>query len=75
MSFRPSTCQRPVIPGVMSSRRRRPARDLVCLVDDERARADKAHLALENVPELRQLVEARAAEEATDARHARVARP
>src|SRR5206468_2480246 len=43
------------------------------LVGDRRARADEAHVALEDVPELRQLVEARLAEPRTDARHARIA--
>ncbi len=72
MSFRPSTCQRPVSPGRHVEAARGPAGDLVRLVDDERARADEAHLALEHVPELRELVEARASQEAADARHARV---
>ena len=39
-----------------------------------RPRADEAHVALQHVQELGQLVEARPAEEATEPRHARVAR-
>ena len=48
--------------------------EFVCLdlVRDGRARADEAHVAAKDVEELRQLVEARAAEPATGARHARV---
>src|SRR5262249_14790492 len=44
-------------------------------LDEDRAlgaRADEAHLANEHVPELRQLIDARPAEEAADARHARI---
>src|SRR5262245_27606835 len=46
---------------------------LLELLDEDgalRARADHAHLALEHVPELRQLVEARLTDELADARHA-----
>ena len=57
----------------MSRRRARPAGDLVGLVDDERARADEAHVAAEHVQQLRELVEAVAPKEAADARDARVA--
>ena len=39
-----------------------PAGDLLGLVDDERTRADEAHLAAQHVPELRQLVDAPAAQ-------------
>src|SRR5438067_245909 len=49
-----------------------PALYEVVLVDDERARADQAHLALEDVDQLRQLVEGSLAEETPDARDARV---
>ena len=43
-----------------------PAVELAVLGLDERARPDQAHLALQDVPELRQLVEARVAQEAAD---------
>ena len=42
------------------------------LVGDRRARADERHVAAQHVPQLRQLVEARLAQEAPDARDARV---
>src|SRR5439155_2065701 len=51
---------------------RGPAGGAVGLVDHEGPRGDEAHLALEHVPELRELVEARAAEERPDPRDARV---
>src|SRR5690606_4852373 len=51
------------------SRARAIPRDLLA---HDRPRSDEAHLALQHVPQLRQLVEARLAEEATDTRNARV---
>ena len=60
------------MPGVRSSRRL--AQPVIWLDSwiDERTRADEAHLALQHVPELRQLVDARGAQEAAHARDARV---
>ena len=52
----------------------RPAGHVLVLVEDDRARADERHLALEHVEELRQLVEARAPQEGADPRDARVVR-
>lgn len=45
---------------------------LVEFADGRRAGADEGHIALEDVPELRELVEARLADEAADLRDARV---
>ena len=56
----------------MSGRARGPAVDPLVLGLDQRPRADKAHVALEDVPELGQLVQAREAKEAPDAGDARV---
>src|SRR6185312_15020896 len=50
-----------------------PAGDLIRLVDDERSRADEAHLTAEHVPQLRELVQAALAQEVSDAGDARVA--
>src|SRR5919202_85875 len=52
--------------------RAQPAVQLAMLGLDERARADEAHLALEDVPELRELVEARDPQQTPDARDPRV---
>ena len=60
------------MPGVDVEPACGPARDLVGLVEDERPRADEAHLAAQHVPELRQLVEAALAQERADAGDARV---
>ena len=60
------------MPGFRSSRLRRPAVDVPMLVEDQRPRADEAHLAPEHVDELRQLVERVAAQKPPDARHPRV---
>ena len=60
------------MPGVRCRRRRSRPLDLRVLVEDERARADEAHLAAQDVEQLRQLVERRAAQEAADARDPRV---
>ena len=49
-----------------------PALDLRVLLEDERPRADEAHLAAQDVEQLRQLVERGAAQEPADARDARV---
>src|SRR4051794_38452095 len=46
--------------------------DATVLVLDERTRADEAHVAPKNVPQLRQLVDAQVAQDATDARDPRV---
>ncbi len=62
-----------VSPGVTSSRcavRGRVARDLA---DQRRARADQAHRAAQHAPQLRQFVDAGAADQAADRRDARVA--
>src|SRR3954447_1465962 len=49
-----------------------PAVDLLLELRRHRPRAHQAHVALQDVPELRQLVDARAPEEAADARDARI---
>src|SRR5260221_5992778 len=46
-----------------------PPVDLLVLVDDERSRADKAHLALEDIQQLRKLVKREPPHEPTDSRH------
>ena len=70
-SPRPKTCIGPVRPGFTAggTGARAVALDELDLL---RPRADEAHVAAEHVPELRQLVEARAPQEAADARHPRV---
>ena len=55
------TCHRPVIPGFIESRRRVPVLVPGDVVERVRPRADEAHLAAEDVPQLRQLVDARLA--------------
>ena len=52
----------PAVPGLV----------LLDLVRQRRARPDQRHVASEHVPELRQLVEARLAQEAAERRHARI---
>ena len=60
------------MPGVRSRRRRAPPRDVLVHVGRHRPRPDEAHVTAEHVPELRQLVEARVAQETSEARDARV---
>ena len=70
---RPLTCAQPVMPGATASRPR--WRGVYC--DDlrlhGRPRADDAHVALEHVDQVRQLVERPAPQQRADARDARVA--
>ena len=49
-----------------------PALELGVVAQRQRPRADEAHLAAEDVPDLRHLVEREAAQERADRRHARV---
>ena len=74
-SERPSTCHRPVMPGLTAKRAEPVRRVVLDLVGDRRARPDERHVAAQHVPQLGQLVEARLAQEAADARDALVARP
>ena len=74
IASRPLICAQPVMPGFNGEPapvRLRVVRDLL---DDVGARPDEAHLAAEDVDELRQLVEARPPEEAPAARDARIVR-
>src|SRR5919108_2096286 len=49
-----------------------PSFDVLVLVEDERPRADEAHLSDEDVQKLRQLVESKAPQELADPRDARI---
>src|SRR4051794_5410525 len=49
-----------------------PALDMLVLLRNQRAGPDKAHVAAENIDQLRQLVERMAAEEAADSGNARI---
>ena len=63
-------------PGLQVEAAAGPAVDVVVLLGDQRPRADQAHLAAEDVDQLRQLVERAAAQEPADPGDARiVARP
>ena len=69
-SERPLTCHSPVMPG-LHREAAEPVRGVVVdLVVDRRPRPDERHVAAQHVPELRQLVQARAAQEAAHARDA-----
>ena len=72
-SLRPLTCQRPVMPGHGAQPPVLPVFVLRDLARDRWARADQAHLAAQDVEQLRQLVQAGAPEEAADRRDARIA--
>ena len=71
----PCTCAQPVMPD-LTPMPEHVVRDLVLELVDEgrplRARTDDRHLALEHVPDLRQLVERGAAKEGADASSSRV---
>ena len=73
MRLRPPICQRHVRPGL---HREAPALggglELLDLVHRQRPRADEAHLAAEDVPELRQLIERGFPQESADRRDARI---
>ena len=62
------------MPGFRSRRCSPQSDDVLRLGRDQRPRADEAHLAAEHVPELRQLVDRRPAQDPPDAGHARVVR-
>ena len=62
-SWRASTCHRPVIARLHAQAPAVPDVVLVDLARERRARPDEAHLALEHVPQLRQLVDARPAQD------------
>ena len=70
---RPLTCAQPVMPGATARRPRWRVGVLRDLRRDRRARADDRHLAAQDVDEVRQLVDRRAAQQRADARDARVA--
>ena len=75
MCERPEICHGPVRPGTQVGAARLPR--LVqrrVLGEHERARADEAHVALQDVEQLRRLVEREAPDEAPDARDALVVR-
>ena len=69
---RPEICQRPVIPGSTRYRAPVPVLEQPVVPERERSRADEAHLALDDVDDLRDLVEREAAQEPADARDPRV---
>ena len=71
-SDRPSICQMQVRPGVTSRRRCCQRSQPAGFVHRQRPRADQRHVALEHVPQLRQLVDAGLAEEVADAGDPRV---
>ena len=60
------------MPGSTSVARAVPVLEQRVVAERQRPRADEAHLAAQDVDELRQLVEREAAQEPPDARHARV---
>ena len=62
------TCQSPVMPGRHEEALEVVGLEVLGLVRDARARADERHVAAQDVDQLRQLVEARLAEPAADAR-------
>ena len=62
------TCQRPVMPGGDEEALEMVRREVLGLVRDARARPDERHVAAEHVDQLRQLVEARLPQPATEAR-------
>ena len=70
---RPWICAQPVIPGQHLEPAALAIGVLLDLVAQRRPRADHAHVAADDVPELRQLVDRGAAEEAADARDPAVA--
>ena len=64
------TCHRPVMPGRHEEPLEVVRLEVLGLVGDARPRADERHVAAEHVEQLRQLVEARLAQPAADARDA-----
>ena len=67
----PKICQRPVIPGLTAAGAV-PALDERVLVGHERTGADEAHLAPEDVQQLRELVQRDATHEPADPRDPRI---
>ena len=65
--MRPITCQGPVTPGDEIDARAMAADHVLGFVRNQRPGPDEAHLAPQHVPELRQLVERVAAQQAADA--------
>ena len=75
MCERPEICHGPVRPGAQVGAARLPGLvERRVLGEHERPRADQGHVALEDVEQLRRLVEREAADEAADARDAIVVR-
>ena len=66
--LRPLTCHRPVMPGFTVNRGRYDSREQVRFPGEHRTRPHQRHLAAQDVDQLRQLVQAGAAQPRADRR-------